>query len=187
MRYPAGQKEEARKQILALAASRAKRDGFSATGIDSLAQTAGVTSGAVYSQFGSKSKLFAELVESELARSRAMFVNKSRDEVLEGLRWYLSLSHVNDPGSGCVMPALSVEVGRAETEVRQMYERNLLEIQRAAGALLGDDALAWCLIAQAVGALVVSRAMDSEKTREALLNAVLSNAERAMEDSATSG
>src|SRR5471032_3435543 len=119
MRYPANHKEQARKQLLELAANKAKKDGFGSTGIDSLAKAAGVTSGAVYSQFGSKDKLFSELVESELTRSQAFFMNKSPEEVLEALRWYLSMSHVTDPGDGCVMPALSAEIGRSSAEVRQ--------------------------------------------------------------------
>jgi len=182
MRYSAGHKEQARKQLLTLAANKAKQDGFGATGIDSLAKAAGVTSGAVYSQFGSKDKLFSELVDTELSRSQAYFMDKSRDKVLEGLKWYLSLSHVTEPGTGCVMPALSGEIGRALPEVRQVYEKKIKEIQQAAKALTSDEASSWALVAQTVGAVIIARAMDSEEGRLALLNGVLEFSERILRE-----
>ncbi|WP_323901366.1 TetR/AcrR family transcriptional regulator [Aeromonas caviae] len=184
MRYSATHKEQARKKMLTLTAAKAKQDGFSSTGIDSLAKAAGVTSGAVYSQFGSKDGLFAQMVDSELSRSQAFFMNKSREEVLEGLKWYLSLSHVTKPGDGCVMPALSAEIGRAGDEIRQIYERKLTEICEAGSALTGDNALSWALIAQAIGAVVISRAMYSDNARLDLLNSVLEVSERILNESA---
>ncbi len=184
MRYPDGYKEDMRQRLLALAGAKAKTDGFSATGVDSLASAAGVTSGAVYSHFGSKGNLFAELVKSELARSQAYFSDKSPEGVLQGLKRYLNLDHVRTPDTGCVMPALSVEVARAAPQVRKAYEQSILQMQQACRESVGGDQQAWTLIALAVGAVVVSRAMAKDATRQRLLDAVLASCEEILDASA---
>ena len=62
MRYPAEHKQQKRQDLLRSSGALIKEGGFSATGIDAIAQTAGVTSGAMYSHFSSKSDLFLSLI-----------------------------------------------------------------------------------------------------------------------------
>ncbi|HSY28818.1 MAG TPA: TetR/AcrR family transcriptional regulator, partial [Burkholderiaceae bacterium] len=61
MRYPPGHKQEKRKELLNVSSALIKEGGYAATGIDSLMQAAGVTSGAFYSHFASKKELFGAL------------------------------------------------------------------------------------------------------------------------------
>lgn len=173
MRYPDGYKEEMRQQLLALAGAKAKSDGFGATGVDSLASAAGVTSGAVYSHFGSKSNLFVELVRSELARSQELLTSTTSEDILKRLDSYLSLAHVHAPEAGCGIPALSSEVARAAPEARQAYEQTILKMQRDNRELVGGDRSAWMLLSLAIGAIVIARAMHDDSTRQELLDAVL--------------
>lgn len=62
MRYQPGHKEEKRKELLKATGRKVKVNGFAATGVDALAQAAGMTSGAFYSHFGSKSDWLKALI-----------------------------------------------------------------------------------------------------------------------------
>jgi hypothetical protein len=53
--------------------------------------------------------------------------------------------------------------------VRETAEHWLLQLQRAWASILEDGDLAWALLAQCVGALVVARMLASQPAQEAVL------------------
>jgi AcrR family transcriptional regulator len=146
--------------------------------VDDLAAAAGVTSGAVYKHFGGKSELLAAIIAAELARSEAMFAavpvgDAARlDKVIAG---YLSAAHVDHPESGCPLPSLTPEVARADDTVRRTFEDGLLAVHAAVKRHVDDGDAAWALIAQAVGAVMLARAMPDDATRGKVLAAVKRN------------
>ena len=73
MRYTADHKAQARKRLLEKAGALAKTRGFGTTGVDALVKAAGLTSGAFYAHFSSKSEMLAALVANELERSLELF------------------------------------------------------------------------------------------------------------------
>jgi hypothetical protein len=81
----------------------------------------------------------------------------------------LSSSHALHPETGCVLPALGPEIARASPEVRAMVEQGLKRLQKSWSSRMGDPDAAWALIAQCVGALVLARAVESERTRKEIL------------------
>jgi AcrR family transcriptional regulator len=68
MRVSKAQAAENRQQILTAAARLFRQRGVSATGVDAIAEDAGLTHGAVYSQFGSKEVIAAEAIRLALDR-----------------------------------------------------------------------------------------------------------------------
>ena len=66
-------------------------------------------------------------------------------------------------------PTLGPEIARAAPEVRATVEEGLKRLQKSWSARIGDPDAAWALIAQCVGALVLSRAVESERTRKEIL------------------
>ena len=84
MRYPPKHKAESREKLVRASAARAKEQGFAATGIDALAEAAGLTSGAFYRHFEGKVDLLAAIVASELDTTRARFaaIEPGADEML---------------------------------------------------------------------------------------------------------
>ncbi len=61
---------------------------------------------------------------------------EQRKLLREWLASYLSLYHRNNPGPGCVMPALSADVARADPAVRDAYQHKSLElVRKIAGCL----------------------------------------------------
>ena len=172
MRYPSTHKEETRKKLIGSARAIAKRGGFGTTGVDELMASIGLTGGAFYGHFPSKEALFAELVEQEISNSAEMLAGDESsppDHVAKRLRSYLSSAHALHPETGCVLPTLGPEIARAAPEVRATVEQGLKRLQKSWSARTGDPDAAWALIAQCVGALVLSRAVESERTRKEIL------------------
>lgn len=173
MRYASKHKEETRERLLASSCAIAKKDGFDKTGVDKLMGAVGLSGGAFYSHFGSKDELFAALIEREMENSSALLAgttDAASDHVAKCLRRYLSSAHALNPETGCVMPTLGPEIARAAPEVRGTVERSLKKLQRNWSSRLGnDDDAAWAVLAQSIGALVMARAVESEKTRRDIL------------------
>lgn len=175
MRYKPGHKEEKRKELLKASGSLVKKSGFAATGVDALMQAAGVTSGAFYSHFSSKTDLLKALIESELLASREMWAGNPHETAEEWIGFeldrYLSLAHVKHPEAGCVLPALAAEIARADNTVRKLYEKELLKGQEILAERMGSDDLAWAFICQLVGAILMARAMPSEAMQRTIIEA----------------
>lgn len=175
MRYPPGQKEEKRKQLLKASGALVKEGGFAATGIDALASAAGVTSGAFYSNFGSKSELLKAIIDNELLASRDLWAGNPHESPQQWIDFeldrYLSLSHIRHPGSGCVLPAIGAEIARADQGTRELYEQELRKGVDILAQRLGSEELAWVFVCQLVGTLMIARALPSEASQKMVLEA----------------
>lgn len=174
MRYSATHKQEVREKLLASSRAIAKSGGFEATGVDALMGAIGMTGGAFYSHFPSKQALFEALIEEEVENSADMLAGNEdspADHVARCLRGYLSSFHVDNPDKGCALTALGPEIARASPEVRKAVEASLKRTQKNWSDRIGDSDGAWALIAQCVGAVVLARSVESEKTRKELLAA----------------
>lgn len=172
MRYANTHKDETRKKLLASSRAIAKKGGFNSTGVDALMSSIGLTGGAFYSHFPSKQALFEALIEEEMQNSSDMLAggeDSPDNHVAKCLRDYLSTFHAMHPEVGCVLPTLGAEIARAGPEVRATVERALKHTQKSWSARVGDPDAAWALIAQCVGALVLARAVESDKTRKEIL------------------
>ncbi|WP_200961023.1 TetR/AcrR family transcriptional regulator [Noviherbaspirillum sp. Root189] len=163
----------------------AKKNGFSASGVDALMEAAGLTSGAFYNHFGSKAELFTELIAQELDHSLNMIaVDKTehtgKDWTEYQLRRYLTWKHVQSPQSGCAIPSLGAEVARADKATKKKFEEALKRAHEIWASQVNDDKIAWAAIAQLVGAILLARAMATEKTGKEVLEASKEFLEKAM-------
>ena len=175
MRYSSTHKQEVREKLLASSRAIAKSGGFEATGVDALMGAIGMTGGAFYSHFPSKQALFEALISEEVDNSADMLAgneNSPADHVARCLRGYLSSFHVDNADKGCALTALGPEIARAGPGVRKAVEASLKRTQKNWSDRIGGDSDgAWALIAQCVGAVVLARSVESEKTRKELLAA----------------
>jgi TetR/AcrR family transcriptional regulator, transcriptional repressor for nem operon len=176
MRYSPEHKENTRARLLEVGGALAKKDGFGTTGVDSLMAAVGLTSGAFYSHFSTKTKLLEAIVENELTRSVNLFADKTDAQVIAALESYLSISHVNNPAEGCAVTSLSAEVARSNIETKQTFERMMLQLKTVVQSHTVDENAAWAMIAQLVGAVMIARAMATEDPRKSLLEAVMQHA-----------
>jgi len=174
LRYTRQHKQTSRSRLLEQGGGHAKRHGFAGSGVDALAAAAGLTTGSLYKHFGGKSELFAAIVRSELERSAEAFgdpASLDRTSLARALDRYLSLAHVDHPERGCVLPALTAEVARADAKVRAEFEAGVSAIHAVLGQATGSQDEAWVLLAQVVGAVMLSRAMQDDQVRRRVLAA----------------
>ena len=178
MRYPADQKARAKEAILQAGAKALRTNGFNGIGVDGLAASAGVTSGAFYSNFSNKEELLEKVIETCVGEpfidSESGSLAQRQDRLREWLAMYISAEHRADPASGCVMPTLSADVARSNPQIRATYRHKMLElVRKMSNVLEGAEAdrkrRAWSVIAMMVGAIAISRAMpDGEEADQAL-------------------
>jgi TetR/AcrR family transcriptional regulator, transcriptional repressor for nem operon len=174
MRYPSDQKARARQAILQAGARALRTNGFNGIGVDGLAASAGVTSGAFYSNFSNKEALLEEVIDACLGEASI----DSNSRLKQWLASYISANHRADPASGCVMPTLSADVARSNPQIRATYKRKMLALVRKISNVLdgaGPDRekRAWGIIATMVGAIAISRAMpDGDEADRALDSAL---------------
>jgi len=185
MRYPPDQKARAREAIVHAGARALRTNGFNGIGVDGLAASAGVTSGAFYSNFSNKEALLEQVIATCLGEPFIDSVSGSLAERKERLKqWlamYISAAHREDPASGCVMPTLSADVARSNPQTRAAYRRKMLALVHNMSNVLdgaGPDRerRAWSIIAMMVGAIAIARAMPDGVEAEQILDSALQTA-----------
>lgn len=172
MRYSASHKQETRKRLLESSAVSAKKDGFSTVGVDGLMKAIGLSGGAFYSHFSSKDELFSSIVERELSQSLERLSGdgqQNRARLERCLKHYLSMAHVEQPETGCALPALGAEIARSDIAVRQQAEHWICRLQESWSRTLGSESLAWAILSQCIGALVVARMLVSPDIQRKVL------------------
>jgi TetR/AcrR family transcriptional repressor of nem operon len=192
VRYSKEHKAQAKAAILQATSHTLKEKGFHAVGVDGLAASAQVTSGALYSNFANKEALLEELVSAQLGSvfadlDGAADPAERRHRLEEILRMYLSDEHREAVAQGCVMPSLSADVSRASASVREAYQRKMAElVARLTPAMPGApeerEQRAWTVVASIVGAVTVARALPAGDQARAILDATLKSVTGAIAD-----
>ncbi|MEZ4226339.1 MAG: TetR/AcrR family transcriptional regulator [Polyangiaceae bacterium] len=183
MPYPSDHKPRVHRRIVESAARLFLQRGFAAVSIDALMAESGLTRGGFYSHFKNKGELLREALAAAFDQSRENLFGRGT-EALSGEAWqrraaerYLTPKHRDAPEGGCPIPALSMEVARAPTVARRAFEAEVAQIIAEAEVRLGGpDARrrAISFLASSVGALLLSRAVKSEKLSREILEAVRS-------------
>src|SRR5229473_7935731 len=185
MRYPSDQKARAKQAILRAGARALSTNGFNGIGVDGLAASAGVTSGAFYSNFSNKEALLEQVIETCVGEpfidSESGSLAERQQRLKEWLAMYISADHRADPASGCVMPTLSADVARSNPQIRAAYKRKMMALIHKMSNVLdvaGPDRRrrAWSIVAIMIGAIAISRAMPDGEEADQVLDAALRTA-----------
>ncbi len=187
MRYSPDHKARAREALLRAGARSLKTSGFNGIGVDGLAAAAGVTSGAFYSNFPSKEAMLEAVIDAGvgepfLSDTDSATFAEGRARLISFVHDYISADHSIDAAEGCVMPALSADVSRAQPPIKDAYQRKMTALVHRIAELLDGDASdrnrrAWSIVALMVGAIVISRGIpEQSESRTALLDSALSTA-----------
>lgn len=182
MKVTRAQAAENRQRIVDVAARLFRERGFDGVGVADLMKAAGLTHGGFYGHFRSKEALMAEACEQAISttgRHWRATLEKNESTPLKALTdGYLSASHRDNPGTGCVVAALANDAARQSPTVRHAYTHSVRRfIDTLSAALPGgapatsrQEAVAAC--ASLVGALVLARAVDDEQLSREFLEAV---------------
>ena len=189
MPYPTGHRQQIRSRIVEGARRLFNRKGFESVSVDAIMAQAGLTRGAFYAYFESKSDLYTEILECFFTdpnwRSRWEGVDvdlASPDAGPQIVRAYLSQQHFDDVENSCPMVALPSDVARSDQKVKAAFEN----VFRAMVTVLGravknttqptkDTAMA--IAGLCIGGMVVARSLNdsrlSDHLRAAATNAAL--------------
>lgn len=187
MSHPPEKRAGTRDAMLKAAARELREKGFYGVGVDRLSAAAGVTSGAFYGHFSGKEEVLRSVIDANLGRpivgSDDADPATRRERLAAFLREYLSLQHREDPGQGCVIPALSADVARSGPEVRQVYQARMVEFVGKIAPLMqgppaAGEAKAWNLLSLMAGAMLIARALPDEVQAAKVISSAL---ERALE------
>lgn len=175
-----------RAAILEQASRLFRGHGLDGVGVADVTRAAGLTHGAFYGHFSSKTALAAEVCRDSLVmgaghwRARAARARAAgRDPLAAIINGYLTERHRDCPGEGCALATLGPEIARAEPPLRAALDEGLaaltevLEEEIAARRPELDHAararLALAVVAALAGGLIVARACaDPERSRAAL-------------------
>jgi TetR/AcrR family transcriptional repressor of nem operon len=173
---------ENRERILEVASKLFREKGFDGVGVADIMNGAGMTHGGFYRHFESKEDLAAKASEAALARTAEYWSGLAQgkpDSALATLvALYLSERHRDNPGEGCLFAALGSDAARAGPEIRERFAggvgTTLTTIEQMlpgkAGAERRRTAIA--VLAELVGAMVLSRAVGDDALSDEILSAV---------------
>lgn len=168
MKVTKAQAQANRAHIVETASTLFRERGYDGVGVADLMAAAGFTHGGFYKHFGSKADLMAEAAACGLTSSAAAVADL---DVQAFVSEYLSRAHRDGPGQGCTLAALCTDAARQTEAVKAAFAAGI-EARLATRATQEgqaqrdpDDAARARrieLMAQAVGALVLSRSCPDE-------------------------
>jgi AcrR family transcriptional regulator len=137
-------RQQTRERLLDAAADVFKRFGYNGASLEAVAEAAGYTKGAVYSNFDTKADLFMALldryVEGEIAAQVEQFSGKTLDQVIDELDTIIERQITGDP----LWAVLRMEfwlVASRDPEVRKRLVGKAEPYRQLAGEMI-DDMLA---------------------------------------------
>jgi TetR/AcrR family transcriptional regulator, transcriptional repressor for nem operon len=173
-----------RERIVEVAGKLFRESGFDGIGVADLMKAAGLTHGGFYGHFKSKDDLAAEACSRAIARASEEWAALARmprgDARAEIVKQYLTESHCDRPGKGCLLAALGSDVWRQGRAIRRAFREGLGSLVDVlakvapgrSSAVKRKQALVD--MAQMVGAMVLARAVDDRTLAKEILDAAIS-------------
>ncbi len=130
MRYSKEHKLETHARIVKKASVRLREKGAHGIGVADLMKEAGLTHGGFYAHFDSREALVIEAFVDTMDRSTERW-RKLAEQAPAEKRFtvivdsYLTAVHRDDPGHGCVVPALGAEIARESPKTRKAFAAKL--------------------------------------------------------------
>lgn len=175
---------ENREQVIATAARLLRERGFDGIGVADIMKAAGMTHGGFYRHFESKDELAVKASEKAIADTKAVIVDELSKRPEDPLRVlierYVSSNHRDDPGAGCILPALAADAARRDDPaLRQVFSANIQEYLDQLAILLAARPAATGvrsaagILSEMVGAVVLARVIGDEALADQLINDVV--------------
>ena len=186
MPYTKAHKQQSREKILSSARQLFSTQGFDAVTVDQVMADCGMTRGAFYAHFDSKSALYNEALMFSAGHSR---LGNPKPDSLDTRQWllrqldgYLSLEHVRGE-QPCPLAFMANDITSRDPQTRQTYAT---AYQRMNSKLLelissytdADIAQVQSLTSLMIGAVAVARAMPDETMAQQHLDACRAQARR---------
>ena len=186
MRVSREKAAENREQIIETAARLLRQHGFDGIGVADIMKASGLTHGGFYRNFASKDDLAVKASERAIANTTALLKNglaqKPKDPLRALVEGYVSSAHRDDPGSGCILPALAVDAARSDDPALravfitaiQGYLDQIAKLPSANQGAAGSRHPA-AILSEMVGAVILSRVIADDPLAESLIAAVVAD------------
>ncbi len=168
MKVTKAQAQANRARIVETASHLFREHGYDGVGIADLMAAAGFTHGGFYKHFRSKADLMAEAARCGFGQGTAKAEGFDAQTFVS---YYLSRRHRDDRAAGCTVAALSGDAARQPESTKEAFAEGIESMldtlanrsgESQDGALEGDRARRIGMIAQVVGALVLSRSCPDD-------------------------
>jgi TetR/AcrR family transcriptional regulator, transcriptional repressor for nem operon len=178
MRYPAEETAARHERILQEASRLFRERGIGGVSLPEIMKAAQLTHGPFYNHFESKEALVAESLKCamDIKLEKLSSGKPSKAALREFLDEYLSREHCDNPGDGCVAPALASEIARnpgARLPFTQYIKDTISAIAEKLAPEGGQKAQARPesvrILVGMVGALVLARAVDDKALSDEIL------------------
>jgi len=179
MRYPANETAQKHIKILDEAARLFRERGFTNVSVSEIMKATGLTVGPFYNHFESKEALIAECLAHAGDKAVASLeqINKSTIKKSEFIDYYLSKTHIENAGTGCIIAALGSQI-RNEPKAKQSFTKYVKSL-----LITLTEQLPWSqtknarqdsivMLSALVGAVVMAGALDDEELSQEILNSV---------------
>jgi TetR/AcrR family transcriptional repressor of nem operon len=160
---------EHREALLETARRLLQERGFDGAAVAEISREAGLTQGALYSQFGSKGALAAEAIRKSFAEGMEVWAalrGKDAGALQALVDSYLSEEHARDPGSGCALAACVSEIARQDAAIGAAYAEGFRQLVETVPRVLPVDVSAEeargraiALLCGMVGGVAIARAL----------------------------
>jgi TetR/AcrR family transcriptional regulator, transcriptional repressor for nem operon len=186
MRVSREKAAENRGQIIETAARLLRKHGFDGIGVADIMKAAGLTHGGFYRKFASKDDLAVKASEHAIADTKAVLRNglaqQPKDPFRELIERYVSSAHRDDPGSGCILPALAADAARSDDPALravfiaaiQYYCDQIAKLSSTRRRAAGRRHPA-AILSEMVGAVILSRVIADVPLAESLIAAVVAD------------
>src|SRR5205814_1069742 len=181
MKVSREQAAQNRDRIVEAAARLFRERGFEGIGIADLMKEAGLTHGGFYGHFSSKEHLIAEASAQALTHSLTLWselAERTSGDPLSAIAGaYLTSTHRDNPGAGCLLAALGPDVARQGTAVRRAVTEHVRSAVELLTKLVPGNSKAArkqkaiTTYATLVGAMVMARAIGDRALSQEILDA----------------
>src|SRR5258708_6379505 len=185
MPYPANHRPQTRAKIVLSARKLFNRHGFDGVSVQQIMADAGLTHGGFYRHFGSKSDLYAEVLECFFTDPKwnnsweGVHVDlTASDAGAQIVRAYLSRQHLEAVENSCPMVALPSDVARSNENAKRafqtVFEAMVALLQRSStGNGRSGRTSALAIAALCVGGMVIARASEGRALANELRSAAM--------------
>jgi TetR/AcrR family transcriptional regulator, transcriptional repressor for nem operon len=182
MRYSKEHKQETHARIVKKASVRLREKGAHGIGVADLMKEAGLTHGGFYAHFDSREALVIEAFSFAMDHGTERW-RKVAEETLPEKRLtslidsYLTPDHRDNPGQGCMVPALGAEIARESPKTRKAFAAKLEEmLETIADQVIGVPRKtarrqAMGILATMMGTMVLSRIAGNGEFSDEILGA----------------
>lgn len=178
MRYSKEHKGETHARIVKKASVKLRERGAHGIGVADLMKDAGLTHGGFYAHFASREALVIEAFAHAMDRSNEHW-RKTIDALPPAQRFaafvdtYLTAAHRDDPGRGCVLPALAADIAREGGKTRKAFAAKLEQMidmlaEQIPGTRKAARRQAMASLATMTGALILARAGGKDMSDDIL-------------------